>query len=305
MGKIRPDRGVHNYGNDLHDICKMFVEAMRGAFGRGKKVQLTSCAAIGYRNSFRMRCLEYRMLVARRGSGGTMRRLIATAVGALLALLILAVPGAKADDGGSGLFFDGPSTMPGGSLLYNGSATGDLTGARIPITSIGLGGGPSDAVSGLSCGGSSCGWLQFTTGSLASYTTGSYVFNGGGMLSVIGTVPGQSGPATTLVSAVFVGPVTVTQISGSTWQLVGTISVTGASSAVTQLFPNLQLPSSGTLSNVVIMFNMRPSGTFSGTAEGSNVFVSTAPEASSLILLGSGLVGVGGFLRRRRRASKA
>jgi hypothetical protein len=32
------------------------------------------------------------------------------------------------------------------------------------------------------------------------------------------------------------------------------------------------------------------------------MLVSTAPESSSLILLGSGLLGVGSFLRRKKKA---
>jgi hypothetical protein len=230
--------------------------------------------------------------------GGVMRRTIAPLVAVLLAVFVLAVPRAKADDD-NGLTFS--SSLQGGLLLYNGLTQGSLNGSRIPITSVGLMGGPSDPVSGLTCGSSACGWLNFTTGSLISNTPGSYTFNGGGMVTVLGTVPGQTGAATTLVSAVFVGPVTVTQVGANTWQLVGNISVTSASSSIQGLFPNLQLPSSGSLSTLVIMFNMRPNGTFSGTASSTGVFISTAPESSSMIMLGSGLIGVGYFLRRRRK----
>ncbi len=231
-----------------------------------------------------------------------MRKLaFAVAVGCFL-LLVLAVPGVKADGGGAGLDFGAPPGMEGGTLSFNGSPTGVMNGIRIPITQVGLSGGPSDAVSGLSCGGASCGWLQFSTGSLVSQTSSSFTFNGGGMVQVMGTVPGQSGGTTALISAVFVGPVTVTQVSGSTWEMTGNISVTSTSSSIAALFPNLQLPSSGTLSSLVIVFHLRPNGTFSGTSESSNMFVSTAPESSSLILLGSGLLGVGSFLRRKKKA---
>lgn len=231
-----------------------------------------------------------------------MRKVIVPVVAAFLFLLVLAVPGVKADGGGAGLDFSAPPGMLGGTLLYNGSPTGALNGIRIPITQVGLAGGSMDAVSGLSCGGASCGWLQFSTGSLISKTSSSFTFNGGGMVQVMGTVPGQSGASTALITAAFVGPVSVTQISGSTWEMTGQISVTSTSSSIAALFPNLQLPSSGTLSSLVIVFHLRPNGTFSGTAESSNVFVSTAPESSSLILLGSGLLGVGSFLRRKKKA---
>jgi hypothetical protein len=230
-----------------------------------------------------------------------MRRLIAPAIAGLLMLMVLAVPRAKADGGGSGLTFSAPPGMEGGTLQYNGTPTGVLNGIRVPVTQVGLTGGSSDAVSGLSCGSASCGWLQFSTGSLISSGPGRFTFGAGGMVTIQGTVPGQTGPATTLISATFVGPVTVTQISGSTWEMVGSISVTSTSSSIQQLFPNLQLPASGSLSSLVIVFHMRPNGTFSGTSESTNMFVSTAPEASSLILLGSGLIGVGSILRRRKR----
>jgi hypothetical protein len=234
-----------------------------------------------------------------------MRKMIAPVLVGLLMLLVMAVPNVKADGGGNSVDFSAAPGMTGGLLTFSGSPTGVLNGSRIPITQVGLGGGSMDAVSGLSCGGASCGWLQFSTGALISSTPTSLTFAGGGMMSVMGTVPGQSGPAVALVTALFVGPVTVSQISGSTWQLVGNISVTGASASLMADFPNLQLPSSGTLSSLVIVFHLRPNGTFSGTSESSNVFVSAAPESSSLILLGSGLLGVGSFLRRKKRVRAA
>jgi hypothetical protein len=227
-----------------------------------------------------------------------MRRLLVPLLVGMLAVLVVGVPCVQADDS-TGLDFS--SSLEGGLLLYNGYTQGSLNGSRIPITSVGLFGGPSDAVSGLTCGSSSCGWLNFTTGTLLSSGPGSFTFNGGGMVTVLGTVPGQSGAATTLVSGLFVGPVTVTQIGSDTWEMVGSVSVTSASSSITALFPNLKIPTTGSLDQLVIVFNMRPNGTFSATAAGTSLFVSTAPEASSMVLFGSGLVGVGYFLRRKRK----
>jgi hypothetical protein len=233
-----------------------------------------------------------------------MRRLISPAVVLFLMVLGLAVPRAHAD--GSGIDFTSTVGMQGGSMGYNGTPAGVLNGARIPITGVGLQGVPTtDPVGGLTCGSASCGWLQFSTGSIISSTPTSLTFNGGGMISVMGTVPGQTGAASTLVSAVFVGPVTVSQINGSTWEMVGDIEVTSANSAVQALFPQLTLPASGTLSSLVIVFHLRPNGTFSGTAESTSVFVSTAAAPSSMLLLGSGLIGVGSFLRRRKKAKSA
>jgi hypothetical protein len=49
---------------------------------------------------------------------------------------------------------------------------------------------------------------------------------------------------------------------------------------------------------------MRPNGTFIGDATGTNLFVSTAPEPSSMVLFGSGLIGLGCFLRRKKKQAK-
>jgi len=230
-----------------------------------------------------------------------MRRLSFLTVLCSTLLLILSVPAAKADGSGEALTFSGPE---GGQLLYNPAIGSVMNGSHIPITLVSeTPGTASDPVSGLSCSGgtSACGWLQFSTGSLISQTSTQWTYNGGGMVEILGTVPGQSGGNVKLVTGIFVGPVTMTQVSGDTWELSGDVSLTSGSSSIQSLFPSVTFPTNGQVTQLTILFHVRPNGGFIGTVASTSL--STAPEPSSMMLLGSGLIGVGWFLRRRKKVA--
>ncbi len=208
-----------------------------------------------------------------------------------------ATPPAHADG------IDFTSSSGGGNISYNGTATGMAIGTKIPITDVAFTGMPLNVVTGFTCGSGAstfaCGRLAFTTGSFISSTATSFTFAGGGSLTISGSVTG--GGAVTLVSATFVGPVTVTQVSGNIWSLVGSLSVTSIDPSLTALFPSVVAPASGALSSLVIKFKMIGTG-FIGTATSQDVFVSAAvPEPSSMLLLGSGFVAIGTFLRKRNK----
>ncbi len=215
-----------------------------------------------------------------------------------------ATPPAQADG------IDFTSASGGGTIGYNGKSTSDLIAKRVPITTVGFTGMSDQNVTGYTCGAGNftftCGLLAFTTGSFISKTSNSYTFNGGGSVTVSGIVPGGSG-LVTLVSATFANPVNVTLVSGtggknSIWQVSGAITVTAADASLTQLFPGLELSSSGALGSLVqIRFMITSTGAFVGTAQSQDVFVpgQMVPEPSSMFLLGTGFVALGTMLRRR------
>jgi PEP-CTERM motif-containing protein len=236
----------------------------------------------------------------------TVRRVAWVLAPCVLGAMSLAPAPARAD---AIEFTSTSTTSAAGFIAFNGTA---LTGAAIPITSVSFPGMGSDPVSGFNCGSRPnffpCGGLGFTTGSLISTTSTSYTFNGGGVLTVNGEVPGDS-HITTLVSADFSRPVTVTQISsgsggrGSTWQLSGPITIWTVDPSVLALFPGVKLTDNGAFGSFVTLRFRKSTGVFLGTPMGETLSLTgtTAPEPSSLLLMGSGLTALGIWLRRRKK----
>ena len=192
------------------------------------------------------------------------------------------------------------ATINGDYVSFSGS--GDAIGQHIPITQIGTG-GQMVAVTGGTCGSTACGWLNFTTGMLISTSAGQDVFAGGGTLRIVGMVPGDT-KNVVLLTATFVGPVTVSEISsgplGGTLVLSGQIEVTALDKSVLALFPGLVVPSDGTqVAQVVLRTSMGSNGSFFGkaTAESLNT---TVPEPSSIALFGGGLLALAALLKRKR-----
>jgi hypothetical protein len=198
----------------------------------------------------------------------------------LLALLALALPLAAFAN-------DSVDFTNSGGVLSGSSAGLSLSGSEL-IAVNGFNGG------GLITGG--LGSLGFSTGSLSS---GSLqmggTFNGGGSFSIVGN--GTNGiPNETLFSGSFTGPVTWTLITLANgthnYTLTGSISGTWYNGSLVQG------------ATVQLTINTGK-GFFNGStniSSGDTNIVTTVPEPGTLGLLGTGLVGLAGALRRKLKA---
>jgi len=191
----------------------------------------------------------------------------------------------------------------GGTVSYGGSG-GSLVGSNIAIdTLLGINtpanGGGHDVTAG---------YLNFQSGTLLSYdgSTDTYTFNGGGSFTITGGVSDAGISSTT-------GGLPTVLLSGSF--LGATIGPSGALSLFTgsgtdTKNPNLVawfgLPADSKFvfgpatTHVDVNGGALDGGAFSGATSSTDVSNTVVPEPGSMMLFGSGLVGLSTLVRRRR-----
>jgi hypothetical protein len=206
----------------------------------------------------------------------------------MLALIALALP--MAAFAGNSVDF----TNSGGMLM--GSSSGlSLSGSEL-IAVNGLNG------MGLTTG--DLGSVSFSTGSLMSGSLQGQLgpggvpdptlFNGGGSFVITSNQTISGVAATTLFSGTFDGPVSWTEVKLANgtynYTLTGTISGTWYNGS--------------TVYGATVQLTINTKGPFDGmtTISSGDTNIATVPEPGTLGLIGTGLVGLGGLLRRKMKA---
>ena len=186
-----------------------------------------------------------------------------------------------------------PITAVAKSVDFSNSG-GTLTGSTAGLT---LAGSELIGINGLGTGGGATGSLgsvTFSTGSMISMSATGATFNAGGSFIITGN--GTNGiPNGVIFNGSFSGTVTLTLVSataaGDIYSLTGAISGTWYNGTTV----------SGATSQIYL-FTGKNGWMGTSTVGSGDTIISTVPEPGTLGLLGTGLVGLAGVIRRKFRA---
>lgn len=191
------------------------------------------------------------------------------------------------------------AAIDGGTISYNGSG-GALVGIDIAIDT--LRGIDTPLNSGVyAC--TSC-FLNFTTGTNTSEGPPVWLFGGGGVFEITGTVA-AAGASGTLLTGTWTGAAAI-GFGG----VPGTFDIQFGGSGIDTKNPDLltffgispTTPFSFAQTEISGGASVGSDGSISGTVHEVDVINTAVPEPTTLGLLGAGLFGVGALLRRRRSA---
>ena len=196
------------------------------------------------------------------------------------------------------IVFDTTPGGAGGSLTYDG-AGGPLVGADIVFVEIQGDGTPLNNGVTLQC--TDC-TLNFTTGANTQEGPSQWIWDGGGTFTLTGDIAALGLDDAVLVSGTFTGtPNTPGLVSTDSTALFVSI---GIDTKHTELASFYGLGTEFKFANTEIAlgtFTDLPDGSFSATPNQADLVNTAVPEPATLLLLGSGLAGVGAFNRRRVR----